>query len=177
MKIFTETFGYEIVEEQPLTYLENFKDHHRLQVFYNKGCTCVKCGLVGTKLCLGIANDGSLHWDIYSADYKGLTVDHTIPKSKGGSDHLDNLEPMCAECNFGKGNGDVKNVKRILRNYVRDVKFEIGDLVFVKSKKRFREIGVIDSFCINPHTDRESIRLKDKTSSMYHVSSLYKISE
>ena len=33
-----------------------------------------------------------------------LEIEHIIPKSKGGSDHLDNLQPMCAICNNIKGN-------------------------------------------------------------------------
>ena len=32
-----------------------------------------------------------------------MTKDHTMPKSKGGADHLDNLETMCDQCNHKKG--------------------------------------------------------------------------
>lgn len=32
-----------------------------------------------------------------------LHVDHVIPRSKGGSDSVDNLVTACAECNLGKG--------------------------------------------------------------------------
>ena len=36
--------------------------------------------------------------------YKNLTVDHMVPKSKGGTDHFDNLQLLCGWCNSKKGN-------------------------------------------------------------------------
>ncbi len=33
----------------------------------------------------------------------GWEVDHSIPKSKGGTDHLNNLVPSCIPCNRYKG--------------------------------------------------------------------------
>ena len=37
-------------------------------------------------------------------EFRNLTVDHVIPKSKGGSDHKTNLQLLCGHCNSVKGN-------------------------------------------------------------------------
>jgi 5-methylcytosine-specific restriction endonuclease McrA len=34
----------------------------------------------------------------------GATIDHVIPKSKGGDDSMDNLVLACTACNGAKGN-------------------------------------------------------------------------
>ncbi|MGI9446309.1 MAG: HNH endonuclease [Pirellulales bacterium] len=35
-----------------------------------------------------------------------LHVDHITPRSKGGSNDLDNLQALCRACHLGKGNRD-----------------------------------------------------------------------
>ena len=34
---------------------------------------------------------------------QNLTVDHIIPRSKGGTDHVENLQLLCGHCNSLKG--------------------------------------------------------------------------
>lgn len=81
----------------------------RLQCF-KKSKRCVRCGLKGTVMSVDtftIKSDRQgAHFNLY-AEFEGksrlMTKDHTIPKSKGGADHLDNLETMCDQCNHKKG--------------------------------------------------------------------------
>ena len=38
--------------------------------------------------------------------FRNFTVDHMIPRSRGGTDHLDNLQLLCGACNSLKGDRD-----------------------------------------------------------------------
>ena len=44
--------------------------------------------------------------DLFGIDSNGdevlMTVDHILPKSKGGPHHIDNFQPMCMPCNMKK---------------------------------------------------------------------------
>jgi hypothetical protein len=71
------------------------------------GVNCVNCDSVGTHYALTKDNGGGLHLDLYG--YKNekphlMTVDHIIPKSKGGPDHISNYQMMCTTCNYNKKN-------------------------------------------------------------------------
>jgi HNH endonuclease len=45
------------------------------------------------------------------ADGVTLHVDHILPRSKGGTDGLDNLQTLCAKCNLGKSNRDSTDLR------------------------------------------------------------------
>lgn len=47
--------------------------------------------------------------------FPNLDVDHIIPKSKGGTDHTDNLQLLCTACNRLKSNGTMAELKTKLK--------------------------------------------------------------
>ena len=181
-------FHYAILQTFPLNELEKHKEHRRLKVFYHKGCKCVECGIEGTLLALG-KDRGGLHLDVYTDDFYPLTVDHIIPKSKGGSNELDNLQPMCCLCNWKKGNGDkpgqIRNKYPVKKQKVSSNEFKnsllllnneqlkIGDFVYRRNGKKIKELGYISKFLINPFSKHESIMIQGNDVSMYSLKSIY----
>jgi 5-methylcytosine-specific restriction endonuclease McrA len=47
---------------------------------------------------------------VYCGSKKNLTIDHVIPRSKGGMNTWDNLVTCCSSCNLRKGNKSVEEV-------------------------------------------------------------------
>ena len=37
-------------------------------------------------------------------ELRNLELDHIVPRSKGGTDHGENLQLLCSDCNRSKGN-------------------------------------------------------------------------
>jgi hypothetical protein len=161
-------FNYQIVEILPLSelYTERFKNHRRLWVFANKGCTCVNCGIKGDTLALGIDNKGNKHWDVYNTTgetWIGLTIDHIIPRCKGGDSRLENLQPMCTVCNNKKGDNYGGFSMNVLKSDLeKNSNPSIGqELFLLKDKSRKVDyIGKCEEITVNPHyNNTPSVRI------------------
>ena len=82
----------------------------RYKVF-KKSLQCVSCGIKGKFFALEHhkkqrKSTNKFHFNLYAikdGEEILMTKDHIIPKSKGGSDSLKNLQTMCCECNSKKG--------------------------------------------------------------------------
>jgi hypothetical protein len=178
-------FHYKIIEIKPIEALHEFKDHRRLQTFFHKGCKCVECGREATQIALGQASGkGGRHWDLYDDNFYPLTVDHIIPRSKGGPDTLDNYQPMCYGCNQTKGNGDKLNgsyghaCKWPRAKKMKElVSVEMGIFVFQKANKgkSYKPLGRVLQVGVNPHTGRPALKVDLRPNSWFHFSQLGKI--
>lgn len=60
-----------------------------------------------------------MHRDHYTCQYCGkkadMTIDHVIPKSRGGKDKWDNVVAACLRCNISKGNRTPKEAEMPLK--------------------------------------------------------------
>ena len=53
--------------------------------------------------------------------YRNFTIDHIIPRRRGGTDHLDNLQLLCGACNSMKGTDSQEGfIARLKREGIRE---------------------------------------------------------
>ncbi|MBX3076353.1 HNH endonuclease [Candidatus Obscuribacterales bacterium] len=84
---------------------------------------------------ISLSRRNILHRDNYTCQYCGvrrpdLTIDHIIPRSRGGIDSWDNVAAACLKCNVKKGDRTPKEAGMLLRIVPRrpisHVHFEIS---------------------------------------------------
>ena len=70
--------------------------------------TCACCGIKGTHFWLECSGCMSPHFNLYATNEHGdevlMTIDHILPRSKGGETQQDNLQTLCTTCNGLKKN-------------------------------------------------------------------------
>jgi hypothetical protein len=71
--------------------------HKRRTLFKRQNGICYYCKCEMTQ-------EGNL-----GKNSKRVTLEHLQPRSKGGSDRMENLVAACAGCNNKRGNGEVRN--------------------------------------------------------------------
>jgi 5-methylcytosine-specific restriction endonuclease McrA len=114
LKTFTIKEIFDWIEQNPLRiYWEldgirmNLK---RAKIFHKKGMVCVRCGTTGEFFALEKDKGGGIHLDLYGYSDEEevlITVDHIVPKSKGGVNEYINYQTMCKICNESKADDDL----------------------------------------------------------------------
>lgn len=91
----------------------------RKNVLHRDGNTCQYCGCTGDD----------------------LTLDHIMPRSRGGADTWENIITACVRCNIKKGNRTPKEAQMILRQSPRkpqsNMQFEIAK--YLKNGMQYQE--------------------------------------
>ncbi|MCY4234517.1 MAG: DNA methyltransferase [Bacteroidetes bacterium] len=57
--------------------------------------------------------EGKCNWCEIAFPIQNLDVDHIVAKSKGGTDHIDNLQLLCSHCNRVKGDRGMEYMKKL----------------------------------------------------------------
>lgn len=113
LKTFTLKEVFTWIEENPRRiYWETGEykiNTKRVKVFHKKGMICVNCGVKGKFFALEKDKGGGIHLDLYGLideEEVLITIDHIVPKSKGGVNKLINFQTMCKICNEMKADAE-----------------------------------------------------------------------
>lgn len=78
-------------------------------------------------------------------EYKDMQVDHVLPKSRGGTDDMDNLLPTCRRCNHYKRCSNLEEYRRsiatlherIIKPYINRVALDYGIMMIQEWDGKF----------------------------------------
>ncbi len=119
-----------------LPQLECFINTDSLEMWKQKGISCVACGITGEFFWKErTAGEGSMynrwHLNLYAINQRGLEVlmtkDHVLAKANGGADEVSNLQPMCQPHNQKKAHHEMDHLmERISKeeNFDGDAEWE-----------------------------------------------------
>jgi hypothetical protein len=108
----------------------------RFMVFLKKGTRCVTCGLQATFFKKEKTLETTI-LNLYGVRNNRMvmfTRDHIIPASRGGTNDLDNMQPMCADCNGRKGDyisleDRVKETGKAIRRFFYVIHMRFNSMV------------------------------------------------
>lgn len=85
-------------------------------LLFGKTQQCACCGAIGHHFWLEKSGKFPPHLNLYAINRYGhftmLTMDHIVPRSKGGETVAENVQVLCTKCNAKKKN-DVLTIKQL----------------------------------------------------------------
>lgn len=85
---------------------------------------CASCLVVATHFWLETSGFLSPHFNLYTINYCHeevlMTLDHILPKSLGGDSSDENVQMLCAKCNFMKSNLLIDNNQLLKKRMKKD---------------------------------------------------------
>lgn len=168
------------------------------KVFKYKGSNCCCCPVQGEYFALektpgkGRNKYNNWHFNLYGKDSFGrevmITKDHITARSKGGSNELSNLQPMCIVCNMSKGPLHMKEFEAAKQGKSYDWNLDHANHVIGRLKERYGIDMTLEEYpeflgnvimhsevIHNVSTSKSYRRVRFKSTDVYAVySSLYK---
>ena len=107
-----------ILKEKCLKRLEEYLDKRGRKIFDHRR---MSAGYISGTLRYEVLKRAKFHCELcgISAEEKALAVDHILPRKKGGSDDICNLQALCYSCKAMKRDRDDTDFRSIRESYMK----------------------------------------------------------
>lgn len=116
--------GEEVIAVLPFEHISMYYNYKKVGKIRRLGGRCACCFAEAKHFLLLVDKSnpqGKGRFALYTDTYDELTIDHIVPKHRGGGNSMDNYQVLCLFCNRTKGSQDMtlnelrELIKRIAR--------------------------------------------------------------